>query len=61
MGFEVKRCKKKRGTYGLGKPHVPSYSRRRGKDLVIKPNLLPPRRRKVINSFYKINIKKVLT
>jgi hypothetical protein len=61
MGFKIRRCKNKGGTGGLGKPHVPPQVENTGERLGYKTKSVPPkRRRKVLVSFYKIIIKKVL-
>jgi hypothetical protein len=60
-GLNLGIVKQKRGQAGLQNRMSPLKWRRRGKDLVLKLNLFPPkRRRKVLKIFYKINIKKVL-
>jgi hypothetical protein len=60
-GVKVKGKKQKREQAGLENRLFPLKLRRRGKDLVMKLNPFPPeRRRKVLNSLYIINIKKVL-
>jgi len=51
----------KGGTGGLGKPPVPPQVEETGERLGHGTKSVPPeRRRKLLNSFYKINIKKEL-
>jgi hypothetical protein len=61
VGLKLAGEKTKGGTGGLGKPPVPPQVEETGERLDHgTKSVLPERRRKVLDSFYKIYIKKVL-